>query len=72
MTAHILRKSGDNLTRENVLKQATTMTNQPFPMLLPGVTVTLKPDDYTTFDTLQLARFDGQRWIRFGAPIKVH
>ena len=70
MTAHVLRKSGDNLTRENLLKQATSMSNQPFPMLLPGVTVTTKPDDYTTFDTLQLARFDGQRWVRFGEPLK--
>ena len=70
ITTHILRKAGDNLTRENLLKQATSMSNQPFPMLLPGVTITTKPDDYTTFDTLQLSRFDGKRWVRFGDPIK--
>ena len=71
MAEHILRQAGDQLTRENVLKQATSLQDMRFPMLLPGVTVTVKPDDRTTFNTFRLSRFDGQRWMLFGEPIKV-
>jgi len=66
---HILRNCGDNLTRENVLKQATNIRSVAFPMLLPGVTVSVTPDDYSTFNTFRTARFDGKRWAIFGDPI---
>jgi ABC-type branched-subunit amino acid transport system substrate-binding protein len=65
----ILKNCGDNLTRENVLKQATNIRNQSFSMLLPGVTVNVTPDDYSTFSTFRTARFDGKRWAIFGEPI---
>jgi ABC-type branched-subunit amino acid transport system substrate-binding protein len=65
----ILRNCGDNLTRENVLKQATNLRNQTFGVLLPGVTVNVTPDDYSTFSTFRTARFDGKRWAIFGEPI---
>ncbi len=69
MIEHILKTSGDNLTRENVLKSATNIHNLTFPMLLPGVTVNVTPDDYSTFNTFRTARFDGKRWVIFGDPI---
>ena len=65
----ILKNCGDDLTRENVLKQATNIRNQQFSLLLPGVTVTVTPDDYSTFSTFRTARFDGKRWVIFGEPI---
>ena len=66
----ILKNCGDDLTRENVLKQATNIKNQPFSLLLPGVTVNVTPDDYSTFSTFHTARFDGKRWVIFGEPIR--
>jgi hypothetical protein len=65
----ILKNSGDNLTRENVMKQATNIRNQQFGLLLPGVTVNVTPDDFSTFSTFRTARFDGKRWAIFGEPI---
>ncbi len=65
----ILKNCGDNLTRENVMKQATNIRNQTFGLLLPGVTVNVTPDDFSTFSTFRTARFDGKRWAIFGEPI---
>lgn len=69
MIEHILKNCGDNLTRENVLKQATNIKGLSFGLLLPGVTVNVSPDDYSTFQTFRTARFDGKRWAIFGEPI---
>lgn len=65
----ILKNCGDDLTRENVLKQATNIRNHTFSLLLPGVTVNVTPDNYSTFSTFRTARFDGKRWAIFGEPI---
>ena len=65
----ILKNCGDDLTRENLLKQATSIKNHTFSLLLPGVTVTVTPDNYSTFSTFRTARFDGKRWAIFGEPI---
>ena len=70
----ILKNCGDDLTRENLLKQATNIKNHTFSLLLPGVTVTVTPDNYatfSTFSTFRTARFDGKRWAIFGEPINV-
>jgi branched-chain amino acid transport system substrate-binding protein len=69
LTALILQRCGDELTRENVLKQATSLTDIQMPMLLPGIKVTTTKDDYRAFRQLQLARFDGNRWVPFGGLI---
>ena len=69
MIEHILKACGDNLTRENVLKQATSIKGLSFGLLLPGVTVNVSADDYSTFQTFRTARFDGKRWAIFGEPI---
>jgi ABC-type branched-subunit amino acid transport system substrate-binding protein len=67
--AIILKNCGDELTRENVLKQATNLTDISLPLLLPGITVSVTPTDYSTFSTFRLARFDGKTWKFFGENI---
>jgi len=68
-TAIILKNCGDTLTRENVLKQATNLKNISLPLFLPGITVTVTPDNYSTFSTFRLAKFDGTTWKFFGGNI---
>jgi branched-chain amino acid transport system substrate-binding protein len=65
----ILRNCGDELTRENILKQATNLSNISLPLLLPGITVAVSPTDYSTFSAFRLARFDGKTWKFFGENI---
>jgi ABC-type branched-subunit amino acid transport system substrate-binding protein len=63
---YVLEKAGDELTRENVLKQATTLDNLKLKMLLPGVALKNSPASYTAFREYQLSRFDGASWKPFG------
>jgi branched-chain amino acid transport system substrate-binding protein len=63
---YVLRRAGDALTRENVLKQATTLRDLKLKMLLPGVTLNNSPESYTAFRRYQLSRFDGTSWKPFG------
>jgi ABC-type branched-subunit amino acid transport system substrate-binding protein len=69
ITAIILKNCGDELTRENVLKQATNLAKISLPLLLPGITVSVTPTNYSTFDTFKLAKFDGKTWKFFGENI---
>jgi branched-chain amino acid transport system substrate-binding protein len=71
LTAQLLKQCGDNLTRENVMKQAANLKKVPLQLLLPGVTAETSPDDFAPFQTLQLARFDGKSWVAFGEPVAV-
>jgi hypothetical protein len=66
LLVQILKQCGDDLTRENLLRQATNIRDLQLPMLLPGIKVTLSPTDYLPIENLQLVRFDGQRWVGFG------
>lgn len=70
MTSHlierILRNCGNDLSRQNVLKQATTLKDVELPLLLPGVRVNYTPDDYSPIQQVRMARFDGTKWVRFG------
>jgi branched-chain amino acid transport system substrate-binding protein len=70
MTSHlierILRNSGNDLSRENVIKQATNLHDVELPLLLPGVKVSYTPDDYSPIQQVRMARFDGTKWVRFG------
>ena len=58
----ILELCGDDLTRANVLKQATTLKDVTSPALIEGVTYNTQPDDYSPFRTLSVAEFDGKLW----------
>jgi ABC-type branched-subunit amino acid transport system substrate-binding protein len=66
---HVLKACGDDLTRANIMKQATSLKDVELPMLLPGIKVNTAPDDYYILDQLQMARFDGKEWKLFGEVI---
>ena len=65
----VLKASGDNLTRENVMKQAASIHNLTQPMLLPGITISTSADDFAPIKQMQLERFDGTTWKLFGEVI---
>jgi branched-chain amino acid transport system substrate-binding protein len=60
-----LKQCGDNLTRENVMKQAANL-DMTLPTALPGINVKTGPDDFYPIEREQLARFDGKTWKLFG------
>jgi len=62
----VLKQCGDNLTRENVMKQAASMKGQYIDTLLPGITITTSDSDYAPIESVQMQRFNGKRWERFG------
>jgi branched-chain amino acid transport system substrate-binding protein len=64
-----LRQCGDDLSRENVIRQAAAL-DLPLPMLLPGIKVTTSPTDFRPIKQMQLQKFDGERWILFGDVIE--
>jgi len=65
----VLKKCGDRLTRENLIRQATSLHGERMPMMLPGITVSTTPEDYTPFKALRIATFDGTSWTLSGDPI---
>ena len=65
----VLKQCGDDLTRENVIRQAASMKGFAIDTLLPGVTITTDQDDYAPIQSVQLMRFNGERWERFGQII---
>ncbi|HEY5210783.1 MAG TPA: ABC transporter substrate-binding protein [Stellaceae bacterium] len=64
----VLKQCGKNLSRENIMKQAANLNYTP-PMLLPGIKVTTSPTDFHPIKQMQLSKFDGKTWVRFGAVI---
>ncbi|MCA6107249.1 ABC transporter substrate-binding protein [Bradyrhizobium sp. CNPSo 4026] len=65
----VLRQCGDNLTRENVMKQAANLKNFRSDLMLPGIMVNTDPDDYFPIEQMQLMRFNGEAWELFGDVI---
>lgn len=61
----VLKKMGDNMTRENVMRQAANV-EFTLPMLLPGVNVKTTPDDFYPIEREQLMRWNGKTWELFG------
>jgi branched-chain amino acid transport system substrate-binding protein len=62
----VLKQCGDDLTRENVMKQAANLKEFTVPMLLPGIKINTTPTDFAPIKQVQMAKFDGQRWNLFG------
>ncbi|HZT88657.1 MAG TPA: ABC transporter substrate-binding protein [Stellaceae bacterium] len=62
----VLKQCGDDLTRENVMKQAASLHDFTEPMLLPGIKANTSPTDFAPLKQVQMARFDGERWQLFG------
>ena len=65
----VLKQCGDDLTRENIMRQAANLKNLEIPVLLSGIKINTSPTDFYPIEQLQLARFDGKRWVLFGELI---
>ena len=66
LLVEVLRRCGDNLTRENVMKVATHLDGIKLPMMIPGIVISTTPDDPRPIKQLKLERYDGKRWVPFG------
>jgi branched-chain amino acid transport system substrate-binding protein len=65
----VLKQCGDNLTRENVMKQAANLKNLELGGLLPGIKINTSTSDFAPIEQLQLEKFEGDTWHRFGDVI---
>lgn len=65
----VLQACGNDFSRENIMKQATNLKDVRIAGLLPGITLNTSPTDYRPIRQLQMARFDGKTWERFGPLI---
>jgi branched-chain amino acid transport system substrate-binding protein len=69
LLVQVLKQCGDDLTRENVMKQAANIKDFEINVLLPGIKANTSPTNYAPIESMQLARFDGKEWVRFGEII---
>lgn len=65
----VLRRCGDDLSRANVMRQATNLVALEVPLLLPGITVNTSPTDYAPLEQFRMSRFDGVSFVNFGPLI---
>jgi branched-chain amino acid transport system substrate-binding protein len=65
----VLKQCEGNFTRENIMKQAANLHDLELPTLLPGIKVNTSPTNYHPLRQMQLAKFDGYTWVRFGDVI---
>ncbi len=65
----VLKQCGDNLTRENIMKQAASLRDFRTEVLLPGIKINTSPTDFAPISQLQLERFKGEKWELFGDVI---
>ena len=70
LLVHILRQCGDDLTRENIMRQATSLKNYTGSLALPGMSAHTSPTDYRINKQMQMMKFDGERWQLFGPIIE--
>jgi branched-chain amino acid transport system substrate-binding protein len=66
---HVLEQCGDDLTRENVMKQAANLKNFRTTNLLPDIKINTSPIDFAPIKQVQLRRFEGERWELFGPTL---
>ena len=62
----VLKQCGDDLSRENIMRQATNLKDFELPMLIPGIKINTSPDNYFPIRQMQLVRFNGENWELFG------
>jgi hypothetical protein len=62
----VLKQCGDNLTRENVMKQAANLRDFRTTNLLPGITINTDANDYAPIKQVQMMKLKGDRWELFG------
>jgi len=65
----VIKQCGDNLTRENVMRQAANLKDFPIDVALPGIKLNTSPTDYAPFKSVHLERFNGKQWELFGNVI---
>jgi branched-chain amino acid transport system substrate-binding protein len=70
LLVEVLKACGDDLSRDNIMRQATSLHKLKLPLLLPGVSISTAPDDYLPIKQLQLRRFNGKSWIGIGDLIE--
>ena len=63
---HVLKQCGNDLSRANIMKQAANLKNFEVDVLLPGIKINTSATDFAPIESVQLARFDGKTWVRFG------
>ena len=63
--AQLIRQAGDDLPRENIMKQAAAL-KMTLPMLLPGIEVRTSPTNFSVISQVQLMQFDGEKWVLSG------
>jgi ABC-type branched-subunit amino acid transport system substrate-binding protein len=66
LMVQVLKQCGNDLTRENVLKQAESLKNVKLPLLLPGISINTGANDHAPIEQGQLSRFNGTQWVLFG------
>jgi branched-chain amino acid transport system substrate-binding protein len=64
--ALVLKNCGDDLSRDNIIKQTKSLNGVEMPMLLPGIKIYVDPKNVTPIRQIQMARFDGKSWVLFG------
>ncbi len=62
----VLKQCGNDLSRENIMKQAANIKDLELPMLLPGMRINTSPTNFSPIRQMQLARFNGESWILYG------
>jgi branched-chain amino acid transport system substrate-binding protein len=65
-TVQMLKQCGDDLTRENVMRQAANLKDLELPMLLPGIAINTSATNFAPIRQAQMRRFDGERYVPFG------
>jgi branched-chain amino acid transport system substrate-binding protein len=65
-TIQLLKQCGDELTRENVMRQAANLHDLKLPMLLPGIAINTSPTNFASIRQAQMRRFNGERYVPFG------
>ena len=66
MIVEVLRRCGDDLSRENLLRQATSIRDLQLPLFLDGVKINISPTSRAAWRQASMARFDGVKWVLFG------
>jgi branched-chain amino acid transport system substrate-binding protein len=66
LMTHVLKQCGNDLSRENIMRQAASLKDLELPLLIPGIKVNTSPTDFAPIEQEQLARFDGEKWAEFG------
>ena len=69
MMVEVLTRCGDDLSRENVMRQASSLKGLPLPMLVPGIVINTSTTDHAPIEQMRMIRFSGERWQQFG-PVR--